>query len=525
MKRLRYILTLALIAFSTAASAQKEDAEKLAYALQCISQYYVDSVDMGAIAEAALRAMAAQLDPHTNYITASDATASDEQLGGAFEGVGIEFSIIADTLTVQSTISGGPASKVGMRAGDKILEVDCQNVTGVSLTNEQVRKLLRGPRGTKVALKVMRRGVEELLEFDVIRDKIPMESVAAAYNPAPGIIYIKLSRFASTSTKEVFDAIVASGDYPDGVILDLRGNSGGYLGAALNIANFFLKKGELMLYYEGLNFPCEEFHANGNGAYMAGPLVVMVDENSASSSEIVAGALQDWDRAIIVGRRTFGKGLVQRPFKFKDDSELRLTIARYHTPTGRVIQSPYKMGHKDDYYDSFRSRYDKGESFSRDSISVSDSTLAYKTLKLGKTVYGGGGIMPDIFVPRDTSFLSPFYTKVVSKNIVTDFYNGYIDIHRDELRTAYPDFETFDSKFDPAPLYGEMVNYARKQGIEAAPEDVAKSGRELELILKALVARSLYGENEYYRVVNSNDDDYKMALQLIVTSVERIREL
>lgn len=519
MKQLSAILAALIIAVSIplAASAQaaRDQFNKIATTLLFLQDYYIDSLDFNKLADIAVEAMVSSLDPHTVFLTKEAAEESGEAMNSAFDGIGIEFAIIRDTLTVQNVISGGPASKVGLLAGDKIIKVDTVNIAGVHLTNTQVRDLLRGPRGSKVDLEVIRKESPRTVNYRVTRDRIPMESVVASYEAAPGVVYIKLSRFAATTGKEVYDAIGSLGTKPKGVILDLRGNGGGLLQASLSVANMFLEKGQLMLFTEGANYRRQENLANGNGIYQQGPLVIMVDENSASASEIVAGAVQDWDRGTIVGRRTFGKGLVQREFPFRDGSALRVTTARYHTPSGRVIQSPYEKGDSKGYYQEHTERYERGESFSRDSISF-DDTQQFTTLVKGRTVYGGGGIMPDIFVPRDTSYISPFYSDLASRGTLQEFVNYYMDSHRSQMRGKYPSWKEFvaDNALDA--VYDEFLDYARGAGLNPSDEDIEKSTPAIKLAMKALMARAIWDENVYYQVLNSENDDYKAALEEVI---------
>ena len=509
-----FILTTALPA-ALVAQNSREQFTKIASTLLFLQDYYVDTLDFNKLADKAVEAMVSSLDPHTVFLSRQETESADESMNGAFDGVGIEFAIIQDTLTVQNVIAGGPASRVGLQAGDKIIKVDSVRLAGTNITNNRVRELLRGRRGTKVDVDVMRRGVDEIRTYRITRDRIPMESVVAAYEAAPGVVYIKLDRFAANTGKEVFDAIRMLGRTPEGVILDLRGNGGGLLGSALTIANLFLSKGQLMMYTEGAKFKKQEELATGSGIYQEGPLVILVDENSASASEIVAGAVQDWDRGSIVGRRTFGKGLVQREFNYPDGSALRVTTARYHTPSGRVIQSPYEEGNSQKYYQEHNERFARGESFSRDSIKV-DESQEFHTLVKGRTVYGGGGILPDIFVPRDTSYISAFYSAVAARGILQEFVNGYMDSRRTAMRQQYSSWEELAA--DPVldDVYAEFLDYCRKERIDPSQADLDKSSADIKLAMTALMARSIWDENVYYRVINSGNADYKAALEEVL---------
>lgn len=490
---------------------------KFSQALFYINNYYLDTVNNEMLAEEAVKKIISLLDPHSSYISAKDVKAMNEPLEGNFEGVGIEFAIIRDTLTVAATISGGPSERVGLRGGDKIIAIDNVNIASTGLTNQQVYGYLRGPKGTKVILTIKRKGVDKPLEFEIVRDKIPINSVDAGYEALPGVVYVKLSRFASNSAHEIINTLLELNiGQLKGFILDLRGNSGGFLGTALEISNFFLDAGQTIVYTEGMRINKMTERAKGTGFYRRGPLVVLIDENSASASEIVAGAVQDWDRGTVIGRKTFGKGLVQQMLPLNDGSQLRLTVARYHTPSGRVIQSPYEAGSADKYYKAVLDRYQRGESFNRDSIHFPDS-LKYRTLVKGRTVYGGGGIMPDIFIPADTSHYTEYYGNLLRRGIVTDFMNDYSDANRESWRERYKNFESFDKGFviDNA-LIEKLVLFAAGKGVAPSPEQLEISKREIEHFIKALAARSLFGTNGYFRVINTSSDPiYEKALEVI----------
>jgi carboxyl-terminal processing protease len=481
---------------------------KLGQTLFFLNNYYLDTLNDNELVDAAIISMLSELDPHSSYVNARDVKAMNEPLVGNFEGVGIEYAIIRDTLTVSAPIAGGPCERAGVRAGDKIVAVDSENIASVNLTNERVQKYLRGAKGTRVRLDIIRKGENKILTFDIIRDKIPINSLDACYEVNPGVIYLKLSRFAATSAKEIINALVDLDIKKiNGVILDLRGNTGGYLGTALEIANFFLEGDQVIVYTEGLRVPKMTEKANGNGFYKKGPLAVLIDENSASASEIVAGAIQDWDRGVIIGRRSFGKGLVQQMLPLNDGSQLRLTVARYHTPSGRVIQMPYKNGNSKDYYKEHLERYSRGEYFSKDSISLPDS-LKFKTLIEKRTVFGGGGIMPDIFVPADTTYYSDYFSVLIRKNILLDFMNSLSDSRRSEWQKRYTDFDNFLSNFVVEErIFQDLFSYAKEKGI---PVDISGAERSKDIIalnIKALVARTLFGMTGYYRVINSQDDE------------------
>ncbi|MDP3397663.1 MAG: S41 family peptidase [Bacteroidales bacterium] len=525
-KRIILFIAVAFIALVPAKLTGQSDefnrqVTKFSQLLFYINNYYLDTLDNEKLTEEAIKRVLQQLDPHSSYISAKDVKAMNEPLEGNFEGVGIEFSIVRDTLTVATPISGGPSEKVGLRTGDKIVQIDGKNIASVGLTNDMVFKYLRGPKGTKVNLSIVRRGFDELINFEVVRDKIPINSVDAAYEVSPGVVYVKLSRFAQNSVQEIINSLIEMNiGVIKGFILDLRGNSGGFLGTSLEISNFFLESGQTIVYTEGLKIPTMTERAKGTGFYKKGPLAVLIDENSASASEIVAGAVQDWDRGVVIGRKSFGKGLVQQMLPMNDGSQLRLTVARYHTPSGRVIQSPYEAGSSDKYYKSILERYQRGESFNRDSIHFPDS-LKFKTLVKGRTVYGGGGIMPDIFIPADTSYYTNFYGNLLRRGIITDFMNDYNDSKREALKATYKNFDTFFKgfKIDDA-LMQSLVAFAAEKGVVPKDDELSRSRSEIELFMKALTARSLFGTNGYFRVINNtNDQIFAKALEVISTGL------
>lgn len=520
MKRIAISLPFLLILFPAISgnAAMQEDNRnfyRLNQALYDISNFYLDTVNQSGLADKAISAMVAALDPHSAYIPADQVKEMNEPLVGNFEGIGIEFAIISDTLTVQSVIPGGPSEKVGIRSGDKIVSVDGQTIAGTSLTIPRVHKYLRGPKGSKVSVGIMRRPEACEQEFLITRDKIPLNSVDAAYEIGDGVHYIKLGRFSASSYREIITALFSSEKEPEGVILDLRGNGGGYLIAALQIANEFLERGNLILYTEGRNAPMMREYANGRGRLKNVPVAVLIDENSASASEIVSGALQDWDRGVIIGRRSFGKGLVQRQFDLLDGSQLRLTVARYHTPSGRVIQSPYKEGEALEYYKAFYERFASGEYMNKDSISFPDS-LKYSTLRLKRTVYGGGGIMPDIFIPADTSYYSPFYKDVLRKGVLVDFVNGYTDRMRKIIVESYADSLSFMEQFEvDEALWNEFTAYAASKECTYLPERDSVSADKLSEFIKGLVIRNIYGMNSYFIYMNRSDCEVRKALEVL----------
>lgn len=510
-----FLILLAAISGNAAMQEDNRNFYRLNQALYDISNFYLDTVNQTELTDKAIAAMVAALDPHSTYIPADQVKEMNEPLVGNFEGIGIEFAIINDTLTVQSVIPGGPSERVGIRSGDKIVSVDGETIAGTSLTIPRVHKYLRGQKGSKVLVGVIRRGEDRMQEFLITRDKIPLNSVDAAYETEDGIHYVKLGRFSASSYREIITALFSAEKVPEGVILDLRGNGGGYLIAALQIANEFLERGNLILYTEGRNAPMMREYANGRGRLQNVPVAVLIDENSASASEIVSGALQDWDRGVIIGRRSFGKGLVQRQFDLLDGSQLRLTVARYHTPSGRVIQSPYKEGEALEYYKAFYDRFASGEYMDKDSISFPDS-LKYSTLRLKRTVYGGGGIMPDIFVPADTSYYSPFYRDVLRKGVLVDFVNGYTDRMRETIMESYADSLSFMEQFEvDEALWGEFVAYAASRECKYLQERDSVSADKLSEFIKGLIIRNMYGMNSYFIYMNRSDEEVLRALEIL----------
>ena len=504
------------------------NAGKLVQTYYILNNYYLDTLNFPAITDKLLSTLVKELDPHSDYIPAKDVEAMNEPLEGNFSGVGIEFAIMDDTLTVQATIQGGPAESVGVKAGDKIVKVDSESISNTKLTIERVHKYLRGPEGSIVTIEVLRREESHPLQFVIKRGKIPVNSMDSAYEYADGILYIKLSRFSATSYKELMQA-VREHPHQNGIILDLRNNGGGLLLSALQIANEFLHQGQLILYTEGRTSRREAQRANGYGYLQDVPLVILINENSASSSEIVAGAMQDWDRATLIGRRSFGKGLVQQQLPLKDGSMLRVTVARYHTPSGRVIQRPYKKGETLQYYKDFAGRYGNGGGvFSADTLHLPDS-LKFKTIVKGRTVYGGGGIMPDLFVPSDTSFYTKFYGEIVRKGLLTDFVNKYIDSNRERLKSKYikepqvstttlasKDYQNFVKNFEVSQeLFDQFLAYAAEKGVTPKEGDLEVSGEELKFYLKAMVLRHLTNTETYVRFVNERDEEVEMALKLL----------
>lgn len=523
MKSLKFITAAILAVTSISAPAQDgksevlQNVERFGHTLIYLHNNYVDTVNPSAVTDEAIKKVMESLDPHSVFIPKEEVEETNEPLAGSFDGIGIEFAVIADTLCVQNVIIGGPSEAVGLLAGDKIINIDGENVAGIKISTEGVRKRLRGPRGTKVELLVLRPGAGEPLDFTIIRNKIPLNSIDAAYCPVPGVLYVKLSKFAQNSIFEFIDAIKAMERIPEGMIIDLRGNGGGYMQVALMLANIFLERGQTILFTEGLHSPVRYESASGNGFYKKGALVVLVDEESASASEIFAGAMQDWDRGVVIGRRTFGKGLVQQQFALSDGSQIRLTVSRYHTPSGRVIQTPYENGHRDEYYDKFNERYRHGELFSKDSIQFPDS-LKYFTKKLGRTVYGGGGIMPDIFIPSDTTGMNGYFSAVIRKGYLTEYANRFIDMHRSEISVEGRSFEDFYKAYDNFgnEAFEGLVEYCREKGLVPSGTQLTECEKLLRTRLKAIIARSAFNTTGYYRVINMEEDPaFDKAMEVI----------
>ena len=488
--------------------------QKLTLAEYAIVNLYVDETDENKLVESAIMAMLKELDPHSTYSNAEEVKKMNEPLQGNFDGIGIQFNMMEDTLLVIQPVSGGPSEKMGIRAGDRIVYVNDTLIAGVKMSTEDIMRRLKGPKGTKVNLKIVRRGVNELLSFMVVRDKIPVHSLDASYMITPQIGYIKINRFGATTHEEFMNALASlKGQGMQDLILDLQGNGGGYLNAAIDIANEFLGQGELIVYTEGRRNPRHEFVAKGDGKHQQGKLVVLVDEYSASASEIVSGAVQDWDRGAVVGRRTFGKGLVQRPIELPDGSMIRLTVARYYTPAGRCIQKPYDSVEK--YNADLIERYNRGEMMSADSIHFPDS-LKCKTLKEGRTVYGGGGIMPDYFVPVDTTLFTPYHRQLSNKGVILKVHFQLIDAHREEWKKDYQDYALFCKKFDLSDsMMKQLIAEGEKEGVTFNEKQYKKSEPLIKLQLKALIARDLWDMNEYYHTINAVNESVKKAVELL----------
>lgn len=483
--------------------------------LDYVYSEYVDTVNKDKLTDMALSLMLPHLDPHSSYISAAELKGVNESMHGNFEGIGVEFNIQRDTILVVTAISGGPSEKVGIKAGDRIVKINGERVAGIGIKNTDVVSKLRGNKGTKVNVSVVRNGSQKLLDFTITRDKIPLYSVEASYMVEGDVGYVKLTRFAETSYDEFMQAcskLRMQG--MNRLILDLRDNPGGLLDVCIDIADEFLPDGKMIVYTEGRKYKREDAYATSEGILENVPLVVLVDEGSASASEIIAGAIQDNDRGTIIGRRTFGKGLVQHQQMLKDSSAIRLTVARYYTPTGRSIQKPYSEG-INDYYAEVSGRYEHGELENVDSIKF-DKKERFVTPK-GKVVYGGGGIMPDDFVPLDTIGITPYYTSLTGKGILNDFALDYIDRNRSTLESKYRNNARafFQSFTVDAGMVNSLVAFAAKRGL---PENAAQLNRSSSIIknhLKAIIGRDVSGNEASYRTINAEDKTFIRALDAV----------
>ncbi|MDH6356377.1 S41 family peptidase [Parabacteroides sp. PF5-9] len=522
---LSLLLTAITIASATAQRAD-QNARKLQLALYAISNLYVDAVDDTKLVEDGIIGMLEKLDPHSNYLDPEETKEMTEPLQGNFDGIGIQFNMLTDTLYVIQVIPGGPSEKVGLIAGDRIVQVNDTLIAGVSMRNTDIMKRLRGPKGTTVSVKVMRNKNPELIEFKITRGKIPVYSLDASYMADKQTGYIKLNRFAASTVQEFQDALAKlKKQGMKNLILDLQGNGGGFLNAAIELADEFLSKGKLIVYTEGSKQPREEASSTNKGDFETGNLVVLVDEGSASASEIVAGAIQDWDRGVILGRRTFGKGLVQKPIPLPDGSMIRLTVSRYYTPTGRSIQKPYENGNIDEYQHDLIDRYNRGELMSADSIHFPDS-MTYNTLVSKRVVYGGGGIMPDIFIPVDTTRYTDYHRRLVATGLVNRIAMNYLDANRSEMMKKYPKFVQYKEHFNvPEATMQELIHMATEDKIEYNEEQYNRSKQLITLQVKALIARDMYEMSEYFQIMNEDNDSFKEALRIIKNQESYTKEL
>lgn len=524
MKKMKYLAAAVICAaatfgisaqYSRSNSASRQQ-QKLLMVENIVNNLYVDNVDEEKIVENAVRGILENLDPHSSYSTKEETTSSQETMQGSFSGIGIQFNMQKDTLYVVQTIAGGPSEKVGILPGDRFIAVDDSIIAGRKLKNTDIMKRLRGPKGTKVNIKVKRGSNTDLLEFRITRDDIPLNSIDAVYMADGKTGYIRLSRFAATSYKEFKDAITKlKKQGMQQLILDLTDNGGGYMQIAAQIANEMLNRGNLIVYTQGRKSPRQNLNADGSGTFRTQKVVVMINQFSASASEILSGAIQDWDRGVVVGRRSFGKGLVQREFLLPDSSSFRLTIARYYTPSGRNIQKPYVKGDREDYDKDIIDRYNHGELQSADSIHFADS-LKHTTLRLHRTVYGGGGIMPDVFVPLDTTQYTDYHRRLVAKGIIPQFALRYVDKNRADLKAQYPDAQKFIKEFTVTDeMLNNLVDAGKAEKVDFDKSQFAKSKEMLRTFVKAAIANDLFSTGAYFQIVNEQNDIYKEALSII----------
>ena len=512
MKKILYILLLAAAA-QFASAEEFTPAQKLRMAEYAIEKFYVDDVNSSELVENAIKGMLEHLDPHSSYTDPEETSEMTEQLDGEFEGIGIQFQMKEDTLYVIQTIAGGPSERVGIIAGDRIVMVNDTAIAGVKMKQRDIMKRLRGKKGTMVEVLV-KRGNENI-SFRIKRDKIPVTSIDAAYMIAPGVGYIRLSRFGEKSYQEFMEKVkLLKKQGMERLIFDLSDNGGGYLNSATQLANEFLSAGNLIVYTEGRRSSRHATNATGFGSLKDMKIAVVVNQYSASASEIFSGAIQDWDRGVVVGRRTFGKGLVQRPFPFADGSLIRLTIARYYTPSGRCIQKPYDKGN-DAYARDIIDRYNNGELTSADSIHFPDS-LRYTTLRSKRVIYGGGGIMPDRFVPFDTTQYTKYYRSLVAKGVINTFSVNYVDKNRKQLKRQYKTEEDFCSRFSVSDdMVEELTQLGLREKVEINKEELKTSAPLIRRVLKSMIARDLWTMDAYFRVYNEENDIVQEALRII----------
>lgn len=491
---------------------------KLNDLLHFIDDQYVDTVEINDLVERSMPQILGELDPHSIYIPVQKAQQANDDLAGSFSGIGVQFTIRKDTIHINNVIKGGPSEKVGLQPGDRVVKVNGEDFVGSICTNEEAMRRLKGEKGSQVKLEVKRRGEDKLLPFTIVRGDIPVNSVKAAYMINKEVGYIQIDKFGETTYPEMLTALAKLNQAQfKGVIIDLRGNTGGYMGAAIQMVNEFLPANRLIVYTQGRKSPREEYRSDGRGIYQDLPLVVLVDEGSASASEIFAGAIQDNDRGMVVGRRSFGKGLVQQPIEFGDHSVIRLTIARYYTPAGRCIQKPYKKGHDEDYELDLLTRYEHGEFFSQDSIKQTGEE--YKTV-MGRTVYGGGGIMPDVFVPQDTTNVTSYYRMAISGGYVIQFAYEYTDDNRAELGKQ-PDCQALAKYLVKKNIVEEFVRYADKLGLKRRNIMVQTSHKLLERVLLGNIIYIIQNDEEYAKFLNQDDPTITKTLELFKNNETR----
>ena len=518
-----WVILFLLLSFPQSIKAQQlnfgynSPMRKMVLAEMAITNLYVDSVDEKKLAEDGIRGMIEQLDPHSSYSTAKETKEMNEPLQGSFEGIGVQFNMVKDTLLVIQPVVNGPSERVGILAGDRIVSVNDTAIAGVKMSKEDIMKRLRGAKGSKVRLGVVRRGIAGILKFTVVRDKIPVKTLDAAYMIRPHVGYIRIGSFGVTTYNEFMKAVEtlkASG--MKDLILDLQENGGGYLMAAVQIANEFLHNSDLIVYTQGRKVPRQDYCADGSGRLLDGKVFVLINEYTASAAEIVTGAIQDQDRGTVVGRRSFGKGLVQRPIDLPDGSMIRLTIAHYFTPSGRCIQKPYKKGDAIDYAMDIEKRFEHGELYSADSIHFADS-LKYYTLQKHRVVYGGGGIMPDVFVPLDTTQYTKFLRQMAARSYIINANLKYIDVNRKQLKKQFATFNDFNARFEvPQSLIDDVVQAAEKDKIKPKDQqELQATLPQLRRQLKALIARDLWDMSEYFQVINETNPIVVKAVGLL----------
>lgn len=518
-----WVILFLLLSFPQAIKAQQlnfgynSPMRKMVLAEMAITNLYVDSVDEKKLVEDGIRGMIEQLDPHSSYSTAKETKEMNEPLQGSFEGIGVQFNMVKDTLLVIQPVVNGPSERVGILAGDRIVSVNDTAIAGVKMSKEDIMKRLRGAKGSKVRLGIVRRGIAGILKFTVVRDKIPVKTLDAAYMIRPHVGYIRIGSFGVTTYNEFMKAVEtlkASG--MKDLILDLQENGGGYLMAAVQIANEFLHNSDLIVYTQGRKVPRQDYCADGSGRLLDGKVFVLINEYTASAAEIVTGAIQDQDRGTVVGRRSFGKGLVQRPIDLPDGSMIRLTIAHYFTPSGRCIQKPYKKGDAIDYAMDIEKRFEHGELYSADSIHFADS-LKYYTLRKHRVVYGGGGIMPDVFVPLDTTQYTKFLRQMAARSYIINANLKYIDVNRKQLKKQFATFNDFNARFEvPQSLIDDVVQAAEKDKIKPKDQqELQATLPQLRRQLKALIARDLWDMSEYFQVINETNPIVVKAVGLL----------
>jgi len=515
MKRIVGV-TMTLLIAPLLVAQWNPDALKLAQVMDKVSRFYVDSINDDEVVESTIEHMLHELDPHSSYLSKEELEELSEQLEGEFEGIGVSFNILNDTIFIIRAISGGPSERVGILAGDRIIKIEDETVAGIGITNRGVQERLKGPKGTRVSITVYRKGAETLLDFDITRDKIPVYSVDASYMVNPHIGYVRLSRFSHTSIEEFENAIKSLKQLGmEDLILDLSNNGGGWLPVAVELADHFLSGNKEIVRTEGDKVEERVYRARKPGLFEEGNLVIMIDGSSASASEIVSGAIQDWDRGVIVGRRSFGKGLVQQPFYLNDGSMIRLTVARYYTPTGRLIQKPYEDGYEAYSYDLIN-RYNRGELNSADSIQFPEAQR-YRTLVMNRTVYGGGGIMPDYFVPLDTTRFTDFYNDLRWSGVLARFAHQYLDDNRQVFNDKYPDIRSYKEYYHPGPeVLDQLVASADEANLEYKQEELDDSRDAVGLLLKGYMAQDLFGTSSFFEVMNPQNDVFNKAVEILI---------